>query len=103
MDKVKRDSQVCVGPVKRATGTDFGAKRKLLTLLSPTTFRLMQHPLLQDRFDFCVVKCTTLLYSTCFAAKQVVHVFVARFIAPLTSDVREQLVPGVTILCNRSL
>ena len=52
MDKVKRDSQVCVGPVKRATGTDFDAKRKLLALLSPTTFRIIQQPLLQDRFDF---------------------------------------------------
>ena len=52
MDKVKRDSQLCVGPVKRATGTDFDAKRKLLALLSPTTFRIIQQPLLQDRFDF---------------------------------------------------
>ena len=52
MDKVKRDSQVCVETVKLSTGTDFGAKRKLLTLLSPTTFRIMQQPLLQDRFDF---------------------------------------------------
>ena len=53
--------KVCLGPVKRATSTDFVAK-------STTTFYFLQQPkLLQDRIE-SGQQTAQLCFSTCFAA-----------------------------------
>ena len=66
--------QVCLGPERNATCTDFVAKKKIFSLLTATTFRnLQQSVLLQNRFDSWVVKSATQLFNSyrSNAAKQV--------------------------------
>ena len=56
--------QVCHGPFKRASCTNFGAKCRA-TLLAATTFKNLQQPdLLQDRLRSLVVKRSTSLLNS---------------------------------------
>ena len=60
--------QVCFGPVKTRNVYRFCWKKYNYSLLSATTFRNLQQPvLLQDRFDSWLVKCAISLFNSFYS------------------------------------